>query len=41
MNVLDIRDLRVEFPRVASLCFVAVDDVTLTVDAGKILGGCR
>jgi len=37
MNVLDIKDLTVEFPSRQSV-FVAVDDVTLSVDAGRILG---
>ena len=37
MNVLDIKDLTVEFPGRKSV-FVAVDGVALSVDAGKILG---
>ncbi len=37
MNVLDIKDLRVEFPGRKSV-FVAVDEVSLKVEAGKILG---
>ena len=37
MSVLDIKGLRVEFPGRKSV-FVAVDDVTLSVDAGKVLG---
>ncbi|WP_299819637.1 ABC transporter ATP-binding protein [uncultured Roseibium sp.] len=37
MSVLDIRDLTVEFPGRKSV-FVAVDDVSLSVEAGKILG---
>ncbi|PVB60036.1 ABC transporter ATP-binding protein [Labrenzia sp. 011] len=37
MSVLEIKDLTVEFPGRKSV-FVAVDDVTLSVDAGKILG---
>ncbi|MTH98845.1 ABC transporter ATP-binding protein [Roseibium sp. RKSG952] len=37
MSVLDIRDLRVEFPGRKST-FVAVEGVTLEVEAGKILG---
>jgi len=37
VNVLDIKDLRVEFPGRKSV-FVAVDEVSLKVEAGKILG---
>ncbi|KZM51294.1 ABC transporter ATP-binding protein [Labrenzia sp. OB1] len=37
MSVLDIRDLTVEFPARKSV-FVAVDDVSLSIEAGKILG---
>ncbi|MEO9528356.1 ABC transporter ATP-binding protein [Roseibium sp.] len=37
MSVLDIKDLTVEFPSRKSV-FVAVDDVTLSVEAGKVLG---
>ncbi len=37
MSVLEIKDLRVEFPSRKSV-FVAVDGVNLTVEAGKILG---
>ncbi|MBN9673039.1 dipeptide ABC transporter ATP-binding protein [Roseibium aggregatum] len=37
MSVLEIKDLTVEFPSRRSV-FVAVDDVTLNVEAGKILG---
>ncbi|MCV0429695.1 MAG: ABC transporter ATP-binding protein, partial [Roseibium sp.] len=37
MSVLDIKDLTVEFPGRKSV-FVAVDDVSLSVEAGKILG---
>jgi peptide/nickel transport system ATP-binding protein len=37
MSLLDIQGLRVEFPTRRGV-FVAVDDVTLTVEAGEILG---
>ncbi|MCX2724700.1 ABC transporter ATP-binding protein [Roseibium salinum] len=37
MSVLEIKDLTVEFPGRKSV-FVAVDNVTLSVEAGKILG---